>query len=63
MGSFYMRITCDFDRVCLPGDMARACSLSLISFPWASARCKIVWSFKYGWNKGYHFLFFKFFCI
>ena len=31
----------DFDRACLPGDMARACSLSLISFPRASARCKI----------------------
>ncbi|TGP62251.1 hypothetical protein EN823_07530 [bacterium M00.F.Ca.ET.180.01.1.1] len=34
----------DFDRACLPGDMARACSLSLISFPRASARCKIVWN-------------------
>ncbi|MBB2506805.1 transposase [Staphylococcus cohnii] len=31
----------DFDRACLPGDMARACSLSLILFPRASARCKI----------------------
>ena len=34
----------DFDRACLPGDMARACSLSLISFPRASAQCKIVWN-------------------
>ena len=42
--SFFIWITCDFDRACLPGDMARACSLSLISFPWASARYKIVWN-------------------
>ncbi len=31
----------DFDRACLPGDMARACSLSSISLPRASTRCKI----------------------
>ena len=37
---FYLKIS-DFGRACLPGDMARASSLSLISFPRASARCKI----------------------
>ena len=39
--SSYYLIYYDFDRACLPGDMVRACSLSLISFPRASARCKI----------------------
>ena len=38
--SLYLKY-CDFDRACLPRDMARACSLSLISFPQASARYKI----------------------
>ncbi|PTF66550.1 hypothetical protein BUY37_04890 [Staphylococcus cohnii] len=38
--SLYLK-SYDFDCACLPGDMARACSLSLISFPRASARCKI----------------------
>ena len=41
--SLYLKYS-DFDRACLPGDMARACSLSLISFPRASAQCKIVWN-------------------
>lgn len=31
----------DFESACLPRCMARACSLSLILFPWAPARCKI----------------------
>ncbi len=31
----------DFVRACLPGGMARACSLSLILFPRASALYKI----------------------
>ncbi|PNZ35747.1 hypothetical protein CD107_10870 [Mammaliicoccus vitulinus] len=32
----------DFESACLPRGMARACSLSLILFPRASALCKIV---------------------
>jgi len=43
MRHFHLKIY-DFDRACLPGDTVRASSLSLISFPRASARCKIVWN-------------------
>ena len=40
MSSFYIK-TYGFDHACLPGDMARACSLSLMSFPQVTVQCKI----------------------
>ncbi|GGI03646.1 hypothetical protein GCM10007366_21820 [Mammaliicoccus vitulinus] len=39
---FYIFEQYDFESACLPGGMVRACSLSLIQFPRASALYKIV---------------------
>ncbi|PTI29378.1 hypothetical protein BU073_02880 [Mammaliicoccus vitulinus] len=40
--SFYIFDFYDFESACLPRGMVRACSLSLILFPQASALYKIV---------------------
>ncbi|PTI28556.1 hypothetical protein BU073_08995 [Mammaliicoccus vitulinus] len=40
--SFYILKSYDFESACLPGGMVRACSLSRILFPRASALYKIV---------------------
>ncbi|PTI28416.1 hypothetical protein BU072_11635 [Mammaliicoccus vitulinus] len=40
--NIYISKSYDFESACLPGGMVRACSLSLILFPRASALHKIV---------------------
>ncbi|PTI30562.1 hypothetical protein BU073_01605 [Mammaliicoccus vitulinus] len=42
IGALYVLKYYDFESACLPRGMVRACSLSRVLFPGASALCKIV---------------------